>query len=86
MGDLGPFLLVVLRSIRGEVVEEASGLSQGSVEHAVDLGELSVVETPEVCCEVFGFEKLFYPECFEGGAKFSLGEGLCEFSHVISDQ
>ena len=55
MGDLGPFLLVVLRSIRGEVVEEASGLSQGSVEHAVDLGELSVVENYEVCCVVFGF-------------------------------
>ena len=34
---------------------------------------------------IFGFEEFFYHEYFEDGAKFSLGEGFCEFSSVFSD-
>ena len=34
---------------------------------------------------VFGFEELFYHEYFEGGSKFLLGEGFCQFSNIFSD-
>ena len=38
-----------------------------------------------MCCVVFRFEELFYYESFEGGTKFSLSSGFCEFSNVFSD-
>jgi hypothetical protein len=74
-----------LNSLCGKVGEEASCLSHGCVEYAIDLGELSVVEDSEVGCMIFGFKELFDHECFVGVAQFSFSEEFCKFSNVRRD-
>ncbi len=73
------FLWWLLDSLLEQNGEEAGCLSQGSIEYAPDLGELSFVKDCEVFCVVFGFEELFYHErvfCRRGSISFSRGRLL----------
>ena len=74
-----------MNPFRGKVGEEAGGLSKCSIEYAVDLGELSVIEDSEVCSVIFRFEELLNHKCFVGRAQFPFCEGFCEFSNILGD-